>query len=267
MIFLEGIPRLAAGLSRLRRSLFLLAAAAVLLLAGEARSQTAWADEFTFVRLKYHTPGREDVWFRSLYGEASWMVDAPTAEENFIRGLRRATNIKVADDAIYLAITDPRLFEYPFAYAVEVGFMSLSQEEASVLREWLLRGGFLMVDDFHGTREWRNFVTQIRKVFPDREIRDLPASHPIFHTFYDFESYPQVPGLGSILRGKTWEKGGRYPHCRGVFDDQGRLMVLINHNTDIGDSWEHAGDYRYPSAYSVLGYKLGINYIVYALTH
>jgi hypothetical protein len=242
-------------------------AAGSLMVTGTARSQATWSDEFTFVRLKYRTPGRVDLWFRSRYGQESWTVDYPTAEENFIRGLRRATSIKVSENAIFLAITDPRLFEYPFAYVVEVGFMSLSQEEADVLREWLLRGGFLMVDDFHGTREWNNFVMQMRKVFPDREIRDLPSSHPIFHSFYDFDTYPQVPGLGSILYGRTWEKGGRIPHSRGVFDDQDRLMVLINHNTDLGDSWEHAADSRYPTAYSVLGYKLGINYVIYALTH
>lgn len=232
-----------------------------------ARGQDPWADEFTFVRLKYHTPGRTNVWFRSLYGQESWTVDYPTAEENFIRGLRRATSIKVAENAIFLDITDPQLFEYPFAYAVEVGYMSLSQLEANALREWLLRGGFLMVDDFHGTREWNNFVVQMRKVFPDRDIVELTAEHPIFHAFYDFETYPQVPGLGSVLRGSTWEKGGRFPHCRGIFDDSGRLMVLINYNTDLGDSWEHAADVRYPPEYSVLGYKLGINYVIYALTH
>jgi hypothetical protein len=164
-------------------------------------------------------------------------------------------------------LTDEALFDFPFAYIVEVGYLQLTQPEAEALREWLLRGGFLFIDDFHGAREWANFIEQFSKVFPNRTVQNIPIDHPIFHCYYDFDYYPQVPGLGSILRGTTFEKGGVHPSCRGIFDDHGRLMVLVNHNVDLGDSWEHTGDYNYPRHYSLLGYKLGINYIVYALTH
>lgn len=184
-----------------------------------------------------------------------------------MKGLRKATALKVADQAVVLSLTDPAIFGYPFAYMVEVGFLKLTQVEADSLREWLLRGGFLMIDDFHGPYEWRNFLNQIRMVFPDRPIVDIQPDHPIFHCYYDFSKLPQVPGLGSVFNGRTWEKGGYTPHCRGIFDDQNRLMVLINHNTDLGDSWEHARDWRYPTQYSVIGFKLGINYVIYALTH
>lgn len=231
-------------------------------------AQGSNGDEFTFVRVKYSSGGG-NYHMRNPFGPywSSWTVDYPTAEENFMRGLQRATSIRVADKAVALRLTDPEFFRYPFAYILEVGFMTLSRAEADSLREWLLRGGFLMVDDFHGIYEWQHFVQQMKLVFPDRPIVEIEPDHPVFHCYYDFDAVPQVPGLGSIFRGSTHEKGGIIPRCRGVFDDQGRLMVLINFNTDIGDSWEHAQDWQYPTEYSVTGFKLGINFVIYALTH
>ncbi len=230
-------------------------------------AQNLSADNFVFVRVKY-SMGYFGLAFQSRYGPYdSWMVDHPAAEENFLKGLAKATNIPVSSRAVSIGLTDDELFDYSFAYMVEVGYLELSSQEAAALREWLLRGGFLLIDDFHGWREWQNFVYQFKKVFPDREVKDIPINHPLFHCFYDFDYFPQVPGLAALVRGVTYEKGGRVPHCRGFLDDQGRIMVLVNHNVDIGDSWEHTGDPRYDIKYSVLGYKLGINYIIYALTH
>lgn len=231
-------------------------------------SQQSSGDEFTFVRIKYTSGGR-NYFLRNPFGThwPSWAVDYPFAEENFLEGLEKATTINVAENAVALPFTDPEFFRYPFAYILEVGFINLSQPEADSLKEWLLRGGFLMVDDFHGPHEWQHFVQQMKMVFPDRPIVDIPKDHPLFHCYYDFNEVPQIPGLGSVFRGKTYEKGGVIPRCMGIFDDQGRLMVLVNRNTDIGDSWEHAKDPRYPPDYSIKGYKLGINFVIYALTH
>ncbi len=231
------------------------------------RAQEVSPDYFTFVRVKY-SMGDYALGFMMRYGGIeSWQVDYPSAEEHLLRALRHTTRLPVAENAVSLSLTDEALFDYAFAYIVEVGFLQMKDEEAKQLREWLLRGGFLMIDDFHGQREWQNFVTEFAKVFPERQIIDIPPSHPLFHCYYDFDSFPQVPGLASLYVGMTYEKGGRIPHCRGIFDDDGRLMVLINHNVDLGDSWEHADDYKYDAKYSRLGYKLGINYIIYALTH
>ncbi|NIR70441.1 DUF4159 domain-containing protein [candidate division KSB1 bacterium] len=235
---------------------------------GLSFAQATNGDEFTFVRFKY-TSGGTNFQYRNPFGSdwVWWAVDYPSAEQNFMEGLRNWTALNVADDPVSLSFLDSEIFDYAFAYAVEVGYMMLSQEEADNLREWLLRGGFLMVDDFHGPFEWHNFVEQMKKVFPDRSIKDIPLDHPIFHCFYDFDEFVQVPGLGSWLRGRTFEKGGINQRCMGIFDDQARLMVLVMRNVDLGDAWEHAKDPRYPPYYAAEAFKLGINFIIYALTH
>ena len=223
-------------------------------------------DMFTFVRIKY-SAGRYGYGFRMTYRTNSWEVDYPTAEENFLRGLKTITQLPVNDQALAMPFTDPEIFTYPFAYMLEVGYLQFSQAEADTLREWCLRGGFLMIDDFHGTAEWENFINEFSKAFPDHEPVRIPSSHPIFHCYHDFAAFPRVPGLGPLMAGQLYERDGYNPECWGIFDDNKRLMVLINHNVDLGDSWEHAADPRYPPYYSKLGYMLGINYIVYALTH
>ena len=233
-----------------------------------AWAQEAYSDQFTFVRIKYNSGGY-NYKYRNQFGTnwPSWTVDYPSAEENFMEGLKNWTGLNVAVHPVSLSLLEPEIYRYPFAYAVEVGFMSLSQEEANSLREWLLRGGFLMVDDFHGPFEWQHFVEQMKMVFPDRPIVDIPLNHPIFHCFYDFEELVQIPGLGSWLNGQTHEKGGILQRCMGIFDDQERLIVLVSRNMDMGDAWEHAKDPRYPTRYSAEAFKLGINFVVYALTH
>ncbi|MFQ6112710.1 MAG: DUF4159 domain-containing protein [bacterium] len=225
-------------------------------------------DNFTFVRTKY-TSGGPNFRLRNPFGARMpfWAVDYPSADENLMEILKKETALHIDEQAVALSLSDPDYFHYPFAYILEVGYMELTQTEADSLREWLLRGGFLMVDDFHGPYEWHHFVRQMKKVFPDRPIVDIPLEHPVFHCYYDFDELIQVPGLGSWLRGVTYEKGGVIPHCMGILDDQDRLMVLIMRNMDLGDAWEHATDVRYPPEYSVIAFKMGINFIIYALTH
>lgn len=225
------------------------------------------ADEFTFVRIQY-TSGGVNYQLRNYMPPNFdfWMVDYPSAERYFLKGLESWTSINVAEP-VALSLLDSEFFRYPFAYIVEVGYMTLSQQEAESLREWLMRGGFLMVDDFHGPFEWQHFVKQMNKVFPDRAIVDIPIEHSIFHCFYDFDEVVQIPGLGSWLRGNTHEKGGIHQRTMGIFDEQERLMVLVIRNMDMGDAWEHTYDPRYPTQYAIEAYKLGINFVIYALTH
>jgi hypothetical protein len=231
-------------------------------------AQGSNGDEFTFVRVEYSSGG-ENFRYRNMFGPywPSWTVDYPFAERNFMQGLRNLTSLNVAKEPVSLSLLDEEFFRYPFAYLVEPGFMVLTEPEAKNLREWLLRGGFLMVDDFHGPYEWRHFQEQIQKVFTKRMIGDIPLDHPVFHCFYDFDELVQIPGLGSWMRGRTHEKGGFQQHCMGIFDDDGRLMVLVIRNMDMGDAWEHTQDPRYPVAYAAEAYKLGINFVIYALTH
>lgn len=215
--------------------------------------------EFTFARLIYS--GGD--WLRS-----NWAVDYPKADKQFLQALRSATDFSfVNEENVTVAVDSPQLFDYPFVYAVEVGYMNLSKADAFNLREYLLRGGFLVVDDFHGEYEWNHFENQMRKVLPEFQIEDLPISHPIFHCYFDIEELFQVPGLQFVYSGRTWEKGGFEAHFRGIRNDQGRLMVMINHNVDLGDAWEWAEQEAYPRHYANLAFQLGINYIIYSMTH
>ena len=218
------------------------------------------SDLFTFVRLRYTGEGR---WWRS-----GWDVDLPASDRNFIRKLAQATNIPVDSREKIISVGSPELFNYPFAYILEVGSLNLSSAEAANLREYLLRGGFIMVDDFHGGAEWHNFYRQLKKIFPEREPEDIPMTHPLFHCLFDIDTLVQIPGLRSLFNGRTYERRDGYPaYCRGVYDDKGRLMMMINFNTDIGDAWEHAAEGFYPRELSDMAYRMGINAVVYALTH
>ncbi len=215
--------------------------------------------EFTFVRLKYS--GR-------LTQRSSWKVDWPASDRNFIWQLNKQTNIDVAPREKIIEVGSKELFKYPFAYMLEVSSLRLSVAEAKNLREYLLRGGFLFIDDFHGEREWQRFLKELKKIFPERNPVDIPISHPIFRCFFKIEKLIQIPGLRSLFSGRTYERVDGYPaYCRGVYDDKGRLVMMINFNTDLGDAWEHAAEAFYPREYSDMALKLGINAVVYVLTH
>ena len=149
----------------------------------------------------------------------------------------------------------------------EVGHWDLTDEQAKKLREYLLRGGFFMCDDFHGTDEWQVFEASMKRVFPDRPIVELDNNDAIFHTLYDLDDRYQVPGAQYLRSGRTYEQDGYDAHWRGIYDDKGRLMVAICHNMDLGDSWEWADYPRYDEKFSALGIRIGVNYVVYAMTH
>ena len=232
---------------------------------GLAREGPGRYNDFTFARVAYNGAGGG--FFRGFgRGRSQWNMDFPSADLNIIRVLRDLTTLKI-NDPQYIELTDPELFEIPFLYILEVGSLQFDQEEADGLREYLLRGGFMMVDDFHGTSEWNRWESQIKKVFPDRSMEEIPMDHPVFHCYYDFDKYPQVPGTRAIFSGRMYERDGKVPHCRGIFDDQRRLMVLINWNTDIGDGWEEAASYYYQREWAETAYRLGVNYAVYSMTH
>ncbi len=223
--------------------------------------------QWQFVRIRYTAwtvpPGSVG----SIEDEP-WYIDAPAAEQNLSRRVRTATAIRV-NDPLVLTIEDPTLWTYPWIYVVEGGNLRLKETEVPILREYLLRGGTLTFDDFHGPAEWNNVERELKRVFPERGIVDLPPEHPIFHCFYDLDHFPQTPGLGSFLQGRTWEKGGYVARLRAIEDDSGRAMVLINWNTDMGDGWEwsNASDYPGYVKYTAQAYRMGINEIVYSLTH
>ncbi len=223
--------------------------------------------EWRFVRIKYHFITEGTRVEQDFVGEP-WYIDAPAAEQNLSRRIKTATTIKV-EDPIVLTLDDPRLFLHPWIYFVEGGNLKMTDSDVATLREFLLRGGTATFDDFHGPYEWENVASELKRVFPDREIVDIPKDHPVFGCFYKLDAYPQVAGLGSFLSGRSWEKGGFVAHLRTIFDDTGRPMVFINWNTDMGDGWEWSNAQEYPDylKYTSMAYRMGINEIVYALTH
>ena len=224
--------------------------------------------QWRFVRIRYHfiTEGTH-IQAEDYYGEP-WYIDAPAAEQNLSRRVKTATSIQV-EDPIVLTLDDPRLFQYPWIYFVEPGNLKMTDGDVANLREFLLRGGYATFDDFHGPFEWQNLEKELKRVFPDRDIIEVPKEHPVFSSFYKIDTYPQVAGLGSFLQGRSWEKGGFVSHLRTILDDTGRPMVFINWNTDMGDGWEWSNAQDYPGyiKYTSLAYHMGINEIVYALTH
>ena len=210
---------------------------------------------FTFVRLKYGGTG------------SSWKVDWPDSDHNFIQQLQARTSLDVAPEEKIIDIDSEELFRYPFAYIIEANRLNLTHAEAMNLRKYLLSGGFILVDDFHGQRQWNQFYTQLKRIFPEREPEDIPMSHPLFHCFYHIDALMQIPGSGAARSGITYEGHDGYPaQCRGVYDDSGRLMMMINFNTDLGDGWEHATDDFYPDKYSDMAFKMGVNAVIYALS-
>ena len=224
--------------------------------------------EFTFVRTIYESPMR-GYGRRGYYGGGTWTTDYPEADNNFIVGLREwaGTNLKIAPRPEALEILDDRMFDYPIIYIVEPGFMELSPEQAARLREYILRGGFIFLDDFWGEYEWQNVQEQFKKILPEYEIKDLPLSHPIFHSYLDVEEVVQVPNVYNAQRGITSEKGGVTPHYMGIENKDGRMVAFLARNCDLGDAWEWINDPAYPVKYGLPAYKVGINVVIYAMSH
>lgn len=221
--------------------------------------------EFHMARLVYSPSPRSRGYFRRM-----WAIDYPAAEYHFTQGVRRLTRIDTHGDSIHLQLTDERIFDYPWLFAQQVGTWTLSDPEIAKLREYLGRGGFLIVDDFHGPNDWLIFIATMRKVYPERPIIDLMDSDEILHVFYDLDRNTQIPGRRHLYRTMSGEISAQMAGpatWRGIYDDEGRLMVAINYNMDMGDAWEHADDPVYPEPMTALAYRFGINYLIYSMTH
>lgn len=240
-------------------------------------------DVFTFVRIQYSSgygsggfgpgfgPGRGRRGFGR--GGGRWATDYPDSDLNFSYRLQQLTSLEVNPDGLVLELTDPELFNYPFIYIVEPGDLVFTEEEVVALRQYLLNGGFLMVDDFWGQEEWYNFYYEMKRVFPDREPVELPLSHPIFRAVFELKEKPQVPSIDMAIRGRpygiTWEReDAREPHYRALYDDKGRMMAIICHNTDLGDGWEREGEdeWYFREFSEKKAYPMGINIVFYAMT-
>jgi hypothetical protein len=226
--------------------------------------------EFTFARLMF-PPGPLDGYAGRFDGPwqeglSLWTQDYPRADRALANAVRRLSNVDARSVEQAVNIDDgDEIYNYPWIYAVQVGEWGLTEKQARKLRDYLLRGGFFMADDCHGSQEQAYFEKTMKMVFPDRDLVDIPNDDPIFHTIFDLNDRFQVPGAEHLATGH--KKDGTVAHWKGIYDDKGRIMVAFSLNSDLGDSWEFLDDPRYPSKYSVLGTKIGVNYVVYAMTH
>lgn len=225
--------------------------------------------EWTFARLMYPGgwndgyAGRESDWRE---GRSLWTQDFPRADRHFSLAVRRLTRIDVRSVEQPVNLDDgDDVYNWPWLYAVQVGEWGITDAQARKLHDYLLRGGFFMADDFHGTVEWQVFQESMKRIFPDREVVDIPSSDAIFHTVYDLDDRYQIVGAEHLREGHKAD--GYVARWRGIYDDKGRVMIAASFNSDIGDSWEWADEPEYPEKYSALGIRIGVNYIVYAMTH
>jgi len=227
--------------------------------------------EWAFARSRYTNVGGGGGGFGFRRGRGrNWSIDFPKADRQFVQGVRRLTRIhaRTAEQVVDLDLDADEIYYWPWVYTLEVGRWNLSDLHVQKIRDYLLRGGFLMIDDFHGGIEWENFVLTMNRIFPDRPIVELENNDPIFHTLYDLNDKIQVAGTAATQRGLTYERfDSQTPHWRGIYDDRNRLMVAITFNQDYGDAWEWADAPWYPEAMTTQAYRLGINYIIYPMTH
>jgi hypothetical protein len=209
-------------------------------------------------------------------GGTSWTQDYPRADRHFATAMRRLTRVdaRSVEQPVNLDDGDD-VYNWPWLAAGEMGDWLLTPAQAAKLRDFLLRGGFLYLDDFWGPDEWDRFEVSMKAVFPDREIVEIENSDAIFHSVYDLDDRYQIlgewalPGRGGRGGGGMYNRrvAGTKAEWKGIYDDHHRLMVSMSFNSDVGDSWEFADDPRYPDKFSELGIRIGVNYVVYSLTH
>ncbi|MCB1122195.1 MAG: DUF4159 domain-containing protein [Verrucomicrobiae bacterium] len=220
-------------------------------------------DVFTFARIRYIPHYRR-----------GWDGDYPEADWNISYRLQQLTSLKVNPNPAVIELTDPELFDYPFIFIIAPRSVVFSDAEAKALRQYLLNGGFLMVDEFWGPEQWDHFYLQLKRVLPEYEPRELSLDHEIFHNIFDLREKPQVTAI------HFWRAGLKVhpvpgieldpdPHFYGIFDKKGRMMAILCHNNDLVDGWEREGeDIEFFKQYSEkFSFPMGINILFYAMTH
>jgi hypothetical protein len=230
--------------------------------------------EFHFLRMEYTDYMRRGFGNVSRRGRASgwWAQDWPDADEHFTKGVQRLTRMDVGDPQ-HVSLTDEKLFDYPWIYATQVGYWVLSDEETSRLREFLLRGGFIMTDDFWdqgGQQEWEVFMEAMNRVLPGQPVTDIGLDDSVMHVLYDIQQKDLmfIPGSRHLdYNGRVYQPPGTKSAWRAMYDPKNRMVVAINFDTDIGDAWEFADVPYYPEGMTALAYRYGINYLMYSITH
>jgi hypothetical protein len=226
-------------------------------------------DVFTFARVRYEAA------YSGGGRGGGWSTDAPDSDLNLSWRLQQITALRTDPNGRVLRVTDADLADFPFIYIVEPGRLSFNPDEVLALRAYLNNGGFLMLDDFWGDASWENVARVFKQVLPDRGFTELTLDHPLYSSVFKITEKGQIPAIGrgytSQFDGRTWEGGPdtRTVHHRAILDDKGRIMVFAAHNTDNGDGWEREGEdpYYFENFSLKYAYPLGINLIVYQMTH
>ena len=218
--------------------------------------------EWIFARYHYDSGGQF-----GFGGFRRWAADYPKSDRQFIEAVRRLTRVDTRSvEQVVDANTDD-IYNWPWIFVEDAGAWSMSEAQATRLRQYLLRGGFIMLDDTHGDYEWNNLLAGMRMIFPDRPIEELTDQDELFHVLYDLDERFQIPGTRYIWGNRSYTPDSSVPHWRAIRDDRGRIVVAICHNSDVGDAWEWADSPRYPERAESLAFRLGINYIIYGMTH
>jgi hypothetical protein len=219
--------------------------------------------EYVFARFHYNMGNG----YRGFGGFQRWAADYPKADRQFLMGVRRLTRVQAKASSVVVDADSDDLYNWPWLYVEDGGWWHLTESQAARLRDYLLRGGFMFEEDSHGDYEWQTFMDGMRMIFPDREVEELSDQDEIFHVMYDLDDRVQIPGTRYIWNGRPYTPDSRVPKWRAIRDDHGRIMVAICHNSDVGDAWEWSDSPRYPERAASLAYRIGINYIIYGMTH
>ena len=222
-----------------------------------SRHQSTGPSEFYFTRGVYSSPWRG----------YSWATDFPKADRQLMAAVNTLVDMSASERENPVRLDDPDLRRFPFLYMLEIEGMSLTPPEVEGLGSYLRAGGFLVVDDFWGPYAFEDLAREMRRVLPEYSIVEIPPDHPIFNTVYKIDEVIQVPAIGRYYRGRTSECSGCEVFARGIFDDKGHLMVVINGNTDLGDAWEWFERPEYPLQFSSFAVRLGVNFIIYSMSH
>jgi hypothetical protein len=223
--------------------------------------------EFYWTRLQYNSSYASGSSFAYRRFSGGWSQDYPKADNDCLIALRRLTHINSPSPLNVADLDSDHLFDYPWIYVINVQSWTFTDEEAKRLHDYLLKGGFMMVDHFHGTDDWEHFMAGMRQVLPDAQVEDLKDSDEIYHVLYNIDEKFQIPGEQFVNSGRLYEKDGYVPKWRAIRNDRGRIMVAICHNMHLGDAWEWADSPEYPEKFSGLAFRIVLNYITYAMTH
>ena len=221
--------------------------------------------EWTFVRFHYDL-NNEFGGFGGFRFQR-WAADYPKSDRQFVIGVKRLTRLVARSTEHVVDARSDDIFDWPWLYAEDAGAWHMTDEQATRLREYLARGGFLFLDDSHGDYEWETLEEGLRMILPGRPIEDLQNNDEIFRVVYDLDDRVQIPGTRYLWGRRPYGPDSSVPKWRGVRDDKGRLIVAICHNSDVGDAWEWADSPRYPEHAASVAYRIGVNYIVYGMTH